>query len=68
MTHRGHSRSSRRIERLRVGEDLLAEVLVDRLPGDKVDRTTEESGELVLKVEEPDAQAGVRLQHVEQVE
>lgn len=56
------------MERLRVGEDLLAEVLVDRLARHKVDRTAEERGELVLEVEEPEAQAGVRLQDVEQVD
>src|SRR5918999_3182052 len=62
------SRSSRRIERLRLGKDLLAEVRVDRLARNEVDRTAEERGELVLEVEEPEPQAGVRLQDIEQVD
>ncbi len=62
------SKSSRRIERLRVGEHLLADVLVDRLTGDEVDRSAEDGCELVLKIKQPEAQAGIGLQHVEQVD
>lgn len=46
------SRSSRCIEGLCVGEDLLAKVLVDGLARDEVDPAAEEGRQLVLEVEQ----------------
>lgn len=53
MEHRPRALTDRTLtphRGLRVGEDLLEKVCVDRLVGDEVDRTGERGGLLVLEI------------------